>query len=142
MGNAFLERLGVAHPIIQAPMGGGPTTPALVAAVSNAGGLGFIAAGYLSPNELRQQIRDVRQLTTRPFGVNAFVDLPPLPEFDATPMREALRRWMPDAAAETTSAAVTLGSVVDAARSGCPSKMRSSARSRWCRRWWMPSRSR
>ena len=39
---------GLEHPIVQAPMGGGPSTPALAAAVSEAGGLGFLAAGMLS----------------------------------------------------------------------------------------------
>ena len=37
------------HPIIQAPMAGGPSTPALAAAVSDAGGIGFLAAGYKTP---------------------------------------------------------------------------------------------
>jgi nitronate monooxygenase len=53
-------------------MAGGPTTPALVAAVSNAGGLGFIGAGYLTPEALRAAIREVKQLTRRSFAVNLF----------------------------------------------------------------------
>lgn len=48
----FCEQLGITHPIILAPMGGGPSTPELVAAVANAGGLGSIAAGYLSVDAL------------------------------------------------------------------------------------------
>ena len=43
------EQIGINHPIIQAPMAGGPSTPELVAAVSNAGGLGSIGAGYRAP---------------------------------------------------------------------------------------------
>jgi nitronate monooxygenase len=57
-------------------MAGGLVTPQLVAAVSEAGGLGTIAGGMLSPDELRAQIRAVRRLTDRPFGVNVFVSLP------------------------------------------------------------------
>src|SRR5437764_648930 len=48
MSTSLMNLLGIAHPIIQAPMGGGATTPALVAAVSEAGALGFIGAPYLS----------------------------------------------------------------------------------------------
>lgn len=67
------KTLQVSYPIIQAGMAGGVTTPALVAAVSNAGGLGQIGAGYLSLAQLQQQIEGVRQLTTKPFGVNLFI---------------------------------------------------------------------
>jgi nitronate monooxygenase len=66
------ELLGIALPIIQAPMAGGPTTPELVAAVSEAGGLGSIGAAGLQPDELAASIRHVRELTGRPFAVNAF----------------------------------------------------------------------
>src|SRR4051794_31609768 len=95
----FCARLGVSHPIIQAPMAGGATTPELVAAVSNAGGLrllrappltpgapppelvaavstagglGFIGAAYLTPQALRDAIAAVRARTDGPFGVNLF----------------------------------------------------------------------
>lgn len=56
--------------IIQAPMAGGPATPSLVKAVHDAGALGFLAGGYLSPQALDQQIVDVGD---RQFGVNLFV---------------------------------------------------------------------
>src|SRR5215218_158884 len=69
---SFLRRLGIEHPIIAAPMGGGPSTPALVAAVSNAGGLGSVAGAYLPPGQLADEIRRVRALTDRPFAVNLF----------------------------------------------------------------------
>lgn len=62
--------LGIHYPIIQAPMAGGWTTPALVAAVSNAGGLGMLAASGLSAEQTRDLIRATRALTQRPFGVN------------------------------------------------------------------------
>jgi nitronate monooxygenase len=68
----FRETLGIDHPIIQAPMAGGPTTPELVAAVSNAGGLGSFPGGYLSPGELDSAIREIRSLTDKPFAVNLF----------------------------------------------------------------------
>ncbi len=60
-------------PVVQAPLAGGPSTPELAAAVSNAGGLGFVAAGYLSGGGLAEQIRRTRELTDKPFGVNVFV---------------------------------------------------------------------
>ncbi len=60
-------------PIIQAPMAGGVSTPALAAAVSEAGGLGFLAGGYKTAEEMRKEIAAVRELTDKPFGVNIFV---------------------------------------------------------------------
>jgi nitronate monooxygenase len=60
-------------PIVLAPLAGGPSTPELAAAVSNAGGLGFLASGYLSAAELADRRRRVDELTGRPFGVNLFV---------------------------------------------------------------------
>jgi nitronate monooxygenase len=60
------------HPIVSAPMGGGASTPALAAAVSDAGGLGFLAAGYKTPEAVGQDIAAVRASTARPFGVNIF----------------------------------------------------------------------
>lgn len=63
-------------PIVLAPMAGGPSTPELCAAVSNAGGLGFLAAGYLSPEELSARIDATTALTDKSFGVNVFVPGP------------------------------------------------------------------
>jgi nitronate monooxygenase len=80
------------HPIVQAPMGGGPSTPALAAAVSEAGGLGFVAAGYRSPDAVREDLAELRRLTSRPFGLNIFV--PDAPYADAAALEryaEALR---------------------------------------------------
>src|SRR3954470_23333779 len=62
--------------IVLAPLAGGPSTPELAAAVSEAGGLGFLAAGYLSAGELEKRIARTRQLTDRPFAVNLFVPGP------------------------------------------------------------------
>ena len=53
-------------------MAGGPSTPALTAAVSEAGGLGFLALGYLSGEQAAEQIAEVAKLSARPFGVNLF----------------------------------------------------------------------
>ena len=53
-------------------MAGGPSTPALTAAVGRAGGLGFVAAGYLTPDQLRSTLAATRQLSGAPFGVNLF----------------------------------------------------------------------
>jgi nitronate monooxygenase len=61
------------HPIIQAPMAGGPSTPALAAAVSAAGGLGFIAAGYATPDTFEADIARSREITIAPVGVNLFL---------------------------------------------------------------------
>jgi NAD(P)H-dependent flavin oxidoreductase YrpB (nitropropane dioxygenase family) len=66
--------LGIERPIVQAGMAR-CTTPELVAAVSNAGGLGIIAGRGLSADQLRREIRRVRELTSRPFGVNHIVCL-------------------------------------------------------------------
>ena len=63
-----------------APMAGGPSTPELAAAVSNAGGLGFLAGAYLSVDALREQLAATRALTSRPFGVNLFA--PPVDRAD------------------------------------------------------------
>lgn len=60
-------------PVVGAPMAGGPSTPELAAAVSDAGGLGFLAGGYLPTAALAGQIADVWDATSRPFGVNLFV---------------------------------------------------------------------
>ncbi|MBU8907611.1 NAD(P)H-dependent flavin oxidoreductase [Desertibacillus haloalkaliphilus] len=71
--NIMLDRLQLKYPIIQAPMAGGITTSELVAAVSNAGGLGMIGAGYMTPDQIRTQIREIKALTTKPFGINVFI---------------------------------------------------------------------
>ncbi len=61
------------HPIVQAPLAGGPSTPELAVAVSQVGGLGFLAAGYKRADAVREEIETVRAATGRPFGVNIFV---------------------------------------------------------------------
>jgi nitronate monooxygenase len=68
----FLSRFEMTIPVVLAPMGGGPSTPELAAAVSNAGGLGSLAAAYSSPERIQQDMARVRELTKRPFAVNLF----------------------------------------------------------------------
>ena len=60
-------------PIVLAPLASGPGTPELTAAVSNAGGLGFLAAGYLTPAVFAERLRRTRELTSGQLGVNIFV---------------------------------------------------------------------
>ncbi|MFI7497819.1 nitronate monooxygenase [Streptomyces sp. NPDC049687] len=67
------------HPIVQAPMAGGVSVPQLAAAVSEAGGLGFLAAGYKTADGMYQEIKQLRGLTGRPFGVNLFMPQPEHP---------------------------------------------------------------
>ena len=72
MTPSFASRLGIEHPLIQAPMSGS-TPPALVAAVSNAGGLGSLGAGYLEPAAIIEQAAQVRALGERPYAIGLFV---------------------------------------------------------------------
>ena len=75
MKTALCTRLGIEFPIIQAPMGGA-VGPALAAAVSNAGGLGMLVLWRANEEAMRRQIKEVRALTSRPFGVNLNLDFP------------------------------------------------------------------
>lgn len=59
-------------PIVQAPLAGGPSTPALAAAVSQAGGLGFLAAGYKTAEAVAADVEALRAATDAPFGINVF----------------------------------------------------------------------
>ena len=66
----MLDRLQI--PIVLAPLAGGPSTPALAAAVCEAGAFAFLASGYLTAAQLEGQLAELRSLTRRPFGVNLF----------------------------------------------------------------------
>ncbi len=72
---ALLQTLGIGLPIIQAPMAG-VSTPAMAAAVSNAGGLGSIGVGPVGAEAARGMIAAVRAATDRPFNVNVFCNRP------------------------------------------------------------------
>lgn len=77
---ALTRALGISLPIVQAPMAGA-TTPEMVAAVSEAGGLGSLGAAMMPPDAIREAIRRIKSLTSRPFNVNVFALHPP--EVDA-----------------------------------------------------------
>lgn len=96
-----LDRLE--HPIVQAPMGGGPSTPELAAAVSDAGGLGFLAAGYKAVDAVRADVEAVRERTGNPFGVNLFA--PPGEPGDAA----AVERYAASLRAEAERYGAPLG---------------------------------
>lgn len=67
--SALCDRLKIAYPIVQAPIGSA-TCPALAAAVSNAGGLGTLAVSWQKPENIRSMIRETKKLTQGPFAVN------------------------------------------------------------------------
>lgn len=80
----LVESLGLSIPVVQAPMAG-VSTPAMAAAVSNAGGLGSIGIGASGADGARAAIEELRSRTTRAFNVNLFVHEPAR----ADPEREA-----------------------------------------------------
>lgn len=87
------EQLHLRYPIIQAPMTGGITTPPLVAAVANAGGLGTLAGSDLEPDSLRATIAAVRELTDQPFAVNLII--PEAVHEDSAQLERALQLLAP-----------------------------------------------
>ncbi|VTM55846.1 enoyl-[acyl-carrier-protein] reductase [Klebsiella pneumoniae] len=76
MSNPLLSLLDIDYPLIQAPMAG-VSTPALAAAVSNAGALGSLGLGASTVAQAEAMIVATRQLTDRPFNVNLFCHAPP-----------------------------------------------------------------
>jgi nitronate monooxygenase len=92
-------------PIVGAPMAGGPSTPELAAAVSSAGGLGFLAAGYKSTEAVAADIAAVTQRTRAPFGVNVFA--PPDTEAPAA----IVSAYAQTLAADAARYAVALGDI-------------------------------
>jgi nitronate monooxygenase len=91
------------EPIVQAPLAGGVSTPRLAAAVGDAGALGCLAAGYKTPDAVRDDIRELRSLSARPFALNIFA--PPAPVGD----RAAVERYADRLRAEAARAGVELG---------------------------------
>jgi enoyl-[acyl-carrier protein] reductase II len=75
MKTRITELLGIQHPVIQGAMSW-VSFPPLVAAVSNGGGLGILGAAFMNPDQLRDNIRQVKALTDKPFGVNFMPDNP------------------------------------------------------------------
>jgi nitronate monooxygenase len=117
--------LGIEHPVVQAGMAGA-AGPELVAAVSNAGGLGILPGLNVAPHTLREQIRKVRALTSRPFGVNLWlhadmwppVDVATIPAATVDAVRrtlDALRAQLglPASAAAPTSSPDIVGGAFD-----------------------------
>jgi len=91
-------------PIVLAPLAGGPSTPELAAAVANAGGVGFLGAGYLTADALTDQLRRARELTDGLVGVNVFV-------LAASPVDdEAIARYARELEPEAAVYGVELGS--------------------------------
>ncbi len=84
------------EPIVQAPLAGGPSTPELAIAVCEAGGLGFVAAGYKTAAAVGEEIEAVRASTDKPFGVNVFV--PSARPADPQQVRAYLEQLAPEAA--------------------------------------------
>ena len=87
MTNDVLDLRSLKFPVIAAPMAGGPSTPELAAAATDAGGLGFLAAGYLTAEALAERITAARALTSGPLGVNLFVPQP------STAIHDAIHRY-------------------------------------------------
>jgi nitronate monooxygenase len=90
----------LAIPIVGAPLAGGVSTPALAAAVSDAGGLGFLASGYKTPEAMSEDLAAYRALTDAPFGVNVFLVTPT--EADAAAL-DAFRASLGEGAGEPRS---------------------------------------
>ena len=90
MRTPLCDRLGISAPIIQAPMAGGWTTPALAAAVCEAGGLGMLAGARVTAVQWRAQLDETRARTSRPFGVNFQTAQPAPAEQDGRANPEAL----------------------------------------------------
>jgi nitronate monooxygenase len=85
MSSPLAAALGLTRPVLAAPMAGGPSTPALVTAAARAGGLGFLAAGYKTPQAMADEIAAVAGASV-PFGVSLFAPNPvpvSVPEFRA-----------------------------------------------------------
>lgn len=83
----FTSRFGLSYPIIQAPLAGSGDSPELLAAVCNAGAIGFLGLAYMNPEQIVAATSAVRAKTSRPFGVNLFA---PVPRSDQATNPEAM----------------------------------------------------
>ncbi len=90
---AFTEQVGIRYPIVQGPFGGGGSSASLVAAVSNAGGLGSFGANALSPEQILDVAVDIRKRTDKPFAFNLWVNPPDEPAISSADFARALE-WM------------------------------------------------
>lgn len=138
-------------PVVGAPLSGGPSTPELAAAVSEAGGVGFIAAGYKTVDEVRREIEQVRARTERPFGVNIFfptrlaVDDVAVADYSARLAEEGERygvpcgdpRWSDDEWEEKLELVARERPTVTSFTFGCPdgaivARLRGNGIAVWC----------
>lgn len=92
MTTPLCRRLGISHPVLLAGMAGGPTTPELVAAVSEAGGLGAFGITGMSPEAVTEAVRRARELTTAPIAVNVLVAPATAPDPSGRDPRPAIGR--------------------------------------------------
>ncbi|MGB0436425.1 MAG: nitronate monooxygenase [Mycobacterium sp.] len=93
----------LAIPVLVAPMAGGPSTPALAAAGTNAGGLGFVPAGYLTAQVFAERLEAAQRMTTGPIGANLFAPQP------SAAKPAAIAAYANTLAGEAKRYAVTLG---------------------------------
>ena len=138
-------------PIVGAPLAGGPSTPALAAAVSEAGGLGFVAAGYKTAAAVEAELDELRMLTSRPVGINLFypvreqVDAPAVDAYAERMRREGERygvaaaepQWTDDDWAAKLELVAGAGPDVVSFTFGCPDReivewLRAAGRRIWC----------
>src|SRR5215207_5640615 len=115
MRTSLCDLLGIDVAIVQGPMAGGWTTPALVAEVSEAGGLGTLAGGRIPAGDLRASIEETRGRTRRPFGVNFLVPAPAPELVDDAAAQAVLARIRDRLGLATPPAPTTPGASVDEA---------------------------
>jgi len=122
-------------PVVVAPMAGGPSNPALVAAAAEAGAVGFLAGGYKTASALTAEIAEARAATRGPFGVNLFVPGNPTSEpervaaYAASLAEDALATggtvgdpvWDDDGWADKVAAVLAEAPPVVSFTFGCPS---------------------
>ena len=72
----MLDLRDLERQVVGAPMAGGPSTPALAAEISAAGGLGFLAGGYRTADQVATEVEAARTATSAPIGLNLFVVAP------------------------------------------------------------------
>jgi len=82
MRTRLTELFGIEHPVVLGGMGSA-TNADLVVAVSEAGGLGILGASGFSPQELREQIEQIRSRTSKPFGINLLIPFTTEAQLDA-----------------------------------------------------------
>jgi nitronate monooxygenase len=111
----LLALLGIRLPIVQAPMAGGPDTPALAAAVAEAGGLGSLGCGYVTAAQIETLTAAIRARTQRPFAINLFIrDDPPDDAAAAARVLPVLQPFRRELGLPDTTAAAPASDSVDA----------------------------